>query len=246
MSTESSPWYKVAFSDLYRKVYAHRTIEEAQQHLPFLFSTAQLDPCPGLVLDLGCGTGRYAHLLKQKGISVIGLDYSQDLLAQARKDSSELPLIRGTMLQLPFQNSFSRVLSLFTSFGYFLSDYENSEVLGQMSGALQRNGLLYLDYLNPLPVSEAPWSDIQQGEYCIRSRKIIDTKNHTVVKSVTILKDSELLSSYEERVKLYSPQWFNEEAPKYGLKLRNLYGDYEGNPPTDTSPRRIYLFEKVS
>lgn len=41
------------------------------------------------ILDMGCGTGRHAILLAQRGYRVTGVDLSEGMLAEARKAASE-------------------------------------------------------------------------------------------------------------------------------------------------------------
>ncbi len=38
----------------------------------------------GLVLDLGCGTGKMTRLLKERGYDMIGVDLSEEMLSIAR------------------------------------------------------------------------------------------------------------------------------------------------------------------
>ncbi|MEN6479023.1 MAG: class I SAM-dependent methyltransferase [Anaerolineales bacterium] len=54
------------------------------------------------VLDLGCGTGHFTRWFGEQGLSVVGLDASAAMLAQARAISAELALLRGDMEHLPF------------------------------------------------------------------------------------------------------------------------------------------------
>jgi ubiquinone/menaquinone biosynthesis C-methylase UbiE len=51
-----------------------------------------------LVLDLGCGKGRFARELTRKGVRVVGLDLSAGMLSAA----VGLPTVRGTAHALPF------------------------------------------------------------------------------------------------------------------------------------------------
>jgi malonyl-CoA O-methyltransferase len=64
---------------------------------------AQLPPVAGRrVLDLACGSGRYARLLAQKhAASVIALDFSESMLRQV----AGAPCLRASMMQLPFASS---------------------------------------------------------------------------------------------------------------------------------------------
>jgi 2-polyprenyl-6-hydroxyphenyl methylase/3-demethylubiquinone-9 3-methyltransferase len=67
---------------------------------PRLLAIAQsLGSLPGLrLLDLGCGKGRFARSLRERGAQVIGLDVSAGMLAEA----TGLPRVRATARRLPF------------------------------------------------------------------------------------------------------------------------------------------------
>lgn len=55
----------------------------------------------GPVLNIGCGTGIEARELDALGVQTIGLDLSPGMLAVARAASPALPLMAGSMLDLP-------------------------------------------------------------------------------------------------------------------------------------------------
>lgn len=258
MPESQEPWFKAAFQSHYLDVYAHRTLEEAKAHLPRIIELAQLStsPCPsknsssdasisdGPILDLGCGNGRYSQLLQDLHYPVVGLDYSHDLLRDARSKSPDAPLVKGNMLELPFRACFSRVLSLFTSFGYFDQDEKNSAVLAQMSQALKSSGLLYLDFLNPTQVKASPWQWQDSGSYRMKSMKSIDPELNMVIKDIELYQNEQQVSSYQERVKLYDRAWFTSQAAEHGLECLNIYGDYEAQPYQIDSPRQIFIFRK--
>lgn len=53
------------------------------------------------VLDAGCGTGRIARYLVDRGLSVVGVDLSPGMLAMARRDHPDLELHEGSHTALP-------------------------------------------------------------------------------------------------------------------------------------------------
>jgi len=55
------------------------------------------------VLDVGCGTGTTAAFLEGRfGVLAVGIDFSTQLMTEARKGRPSLPLVRGDGACLPF------------------------------------------------------------------------------------------------------------------------------------------------
>jgi len=240
-----SPWFSKAFGSFYTEVYAHRNEAEAIAHLPQINQLAQLTQQPYSILDLGCGQGRYSHLLQQNGHRVTAVDYSFELLNLAKLNYPSLRLCRGNMLSLPFQPCFDRILSLFTSFGYFLDDADNSNVLREMHHCLKPKGLLYLDFLNAHLVTASSWEEKALGSYLQKSRKHLIKTQNVVRKDIELWREDKLVHQYFESVKLYPLKWFELQASHLGFDLQHVYGDYLGNPfDFKNSPRLILLLMK--
>ena len=55
------------------------------------------------VLDLGCGGGQDAQVLRRKGFRVAGMDLTAAFLRIAREAVPSLPLVRADMRELPFR-----------------------------------------------------------------------------------------------------------------------------------------------
>jgi demethylmenaquinone methyltransferase / 2-methoxy-6-polyprenyl-1,4-benzoquinol methylase len=54
------------------------------------------------VLDAACGTGDLAIIAANEGAHVTGLDFSEQMLARARRKAPGIDWLRGDLLQLPF------------------------------------------------------------------------------------------------------------------------------------------------
>lgn len=52
-------------------------------------------PAKGKVLELGCGTGVYTRWLKERGLAVMGMDISPEILKQARRRCPNVPFFEG-------------------------------------------------------------------------------------------------------------------------------------------------------
>jgi ubiquinone/menaquinone biosynthesis C-methylase UbiE len=112
-----------------------------------------LDLQPGMeVLDLGCGHGRIANRLAQRGARITALDATPLFLEYARRDATErgveVDYVSGDMRSLPWpEHRSERVISWFTSFGYF-DDTDNQKVVSEAHRVLRPDGRLLIENNN--------------------------------------------------------------------------------------------------
>lgn len=101
------------------------------------------------ILDLGCGSGRIAIKLAERGYKVTGLDWNKIAINLAKENDkmSLVEFLHEDYHQLNYKYKFNCVLSWYTSFGYF-SDSENNELLNKVFSALKSDGLFILDHPN--------------------------------------------------------------------------------------------------
>jgi SAM-dependent methyltransferase len=101
-----------------------------------------------LVLDAGCGTGRYAFELARGGYRVAGVDLSAALLGEARRRMIEggvcVPLARGSVTALPFAPRLDAVLCRGV-LNDLLDEGSRGEAFVSFAGALRRGGVLVCD-----------------------------------------------------------------------------------------------------
>ncbi len=71
---------------------------------PLLVKWLKCLPADARLLDLGCGGGRDADDLAQRGYRVVGLDRTSALLSAGRHRFPSLPLVRADLRDLPFQS----------------------------------------------------------------------------------------------------------------------------------------------
>ncbi len=71
-----------------------------------------LSPQPGeRILDVGCGTGQLTNLISQKGALVVGIDSSQEMIAQAQASYPGIEFQVMDALKLPFKENFDAIFS---------------------------------------------------------------------------------------------------------------------------------------
>jgi SAM-dependent methyltransferase len=237
-----SAWYEKSFGSDYLIVYKHRDMMGAYEEVKRMIDWLQL-PDHAEVFDLCCGMGRHSVALNDFGYRVTGMDLSTVLLTEARKldDQGKVKWIEGDMRKVPLNQTFDAVVNLFTSFGYFESDEENSQVLQEMSRLLKPNGKFIIDFLNPdyvisnlVPSSERFTDGVKIEE----SRSIED---QYVRKRIVIKEDLQQDRHYLEQVKLYRLPEFEVMLKQTNLRVDHVFGDYNQSPYVEASSPRLIL-----
>lgn len=119
----------------------------------------------GAILELGCGTGKHAQLLAEKGYHVHGIDMSEAMLREANERVAVLPPALGQKLSFAAGDVrnyatpqlFDAVISLFHVASYQTS---NDDLLAMMQTAtkhLKPGGVFLFDYwYGPAVLTDRP------------------------------------------------------------------------------------------
>ena len=246
MNSESSdrPWYETAFERDYLRVYAHRNEAAARTEAEFILARTPPES-RRRILDIACGAARHLVWFSSAAEFSVGVDRSADLLDAAATRlgplSTKVKLICADMRRLPFESEFTCATLLFTSFGYFQTDKENLTVIQQASKALKPGGVFWLDYINEphLRKNLQPHSTHTDGRRIIEQNRRI-TDDGRVEKQIRIVTDDgERI--VDESVKLYSRERIEQMFTQAGLTVKNVWGDFDGQPHTPNSPRLIIM-----
>ncbi|MBI5380162.1 MAG: methyltransferase domain-containing protein [Nitrospirae bacterium] len=138
--------------DAWHETPLGRLVEETEREAV----AALWRPRPGeRVLDVSCGTGRWALDLARQGAKVIAADFARTMLSvaagKAAGEGIRLPLLQSDLAALPFRTgTFDAVLCLLTL--EFLPDKQRG--LREMLRVLEPEGTLLLGVLTPW----SPWA----------------------------------------------------------------------------------------
>jgi SAM-dependent methyltransferase len=177
----SKPWFEEVFDEDYLRTLpfmrADQTLREAE------FISEALTSAPGSeILDVGCGYGRHAIELVQRGFNVTGLDLSLPLLIraadEAQRRSLSVNFVHADMREMAFENQFDGAYSMLTSFGYF-DEETNLRVAERIGRALRPGGRFLLDILNrDYVVADLPVRVWWEGTGCVVLEEV-DFNFHT-------------------------------------------------------------------
>jgi SAM-dependent methyltransferase len=245
-------WYREFFDDLYLRVYQPlEAPEQVRREVDFIVKALDL-PAGAKVLDLCCGQGRHSLELARRGFQVVGVDLSEALLYAARKraesEGLSVTFLHCDMREIDFADEFDAVINMFTSFGYLESEAEDEKVLGKVAQALKSGGKFLLDVVNRdrlvRDFQAREWHAADEGWLVLEERTFDHLSGRMETRWVCVARDGvryERLSS----VRLYTASELRTMLERAGLKVTNLFGDYDGSPYSWDSQRLIVVACKL-
>jgi ubiquinone/menaquinone biosynthesis C-methylase UbiE len=247
-----SAWYEDTFGRDYLSLYPHRNDEEARRDVSHILQLID-PPRNESLLDLCCGAGRHLAALRHAGfMNLTGLDLSADLLAEARsrldaESMNDIQLLQADMREIPGNELYRTIVSLFTSFGYFEDGNEDELVLQSAYQALSRNGTFLLDTLNRGHVLA---NLIPSEERELEGRRISIHRNITadslrVEKETRITQPGSPETTYRESVRMYKKAEIEDMLTRIGFIDIHFYGSLEGQVFSNTSSRMVFVAAKA-
>ena len=103
----------------------------------------------GLLLDLGCGTGKLTRLLAAEGYDMIGVDLSEEMLEIAleheMEDPKQILYLQQDMREFELYGTVKAIVSICDSMNYITEDEDLLEVFKLVNNYLDPEGVFIFD-----------------------------------------------------------------------------------------------------
>ena len=182
-----------------------------------------------LFLDVACGKGRHSKHIHQLGFNVHGIDLSEKSIKEASIFNNErLHFEQYDMREVYRSNYFDYAINLFTSFGYFDDLSDNQKAMDAIAKNLKKDGILVIDFMNAKKVC------LNLVEKEMKRVDHIDFYIERKIRSGFIQKDIQFTDKgkkhyFQEKVQALTLNDFSNLLQKAGLKIIDLWGNYEKN-----------------
>lgn len=145
MNADRDHWFEDVADHLGSAYLRYSFTKGTRQEIEFLVPALGLEP--GMrVLDVGCGPGRHAYALAERGIEVLGIDVSRRFVDLATAGAPPGAVFeRLDARHLPFDREFDAAICLCQgAFGLMTADCHDETVLAGIRSALRPGGRLAL------------------------------------------------------------------------------------------------------
>ncbi|MFT4523225.1 MAG: 2-polyprenyl-3-methyl-5-hydroxy-6-metoxy-1,4-benzoquinol methylase [Bacteroidia bacterium] len=243
---KTNEWYKTWFdSPYYHILYGHRDVEEARDFIAQLMSVFDLSP-NAHILDLACGKGRHSKTLNDLGYVVTGIDLSENSIEHARQfENDQLSFEVGDMRNVFQSNTYTMVVNLFTSFGYFDNHNDHLNVVKAVHTQLVADGYFVIDYLNTSKAANrigTGISDQINREGIVFNIKKFTDKNF-INKEISF-EVNEQPFQFTEQVWRWSENDLYKLLSENGFSIQTIYGDYQLNKFDPIESERLIMIAK--
>jgi SAM-dependent methyltransferase len=229
--------FNEAYASAYDVMYADKSNAAECDAVTALFDRCG-DGKISRILDLGCGTGRHAVEFAGRGFDVIGVDFSESMLARARERGNpgpgSLDFVQGDARTYRSAAPLDAVLMNFNVLGYMSSNDDFAAALETARANLRKGGLFVADFwYGPAVVIDPPGERLREiaanGSKLLRySRGTHDPDHQCIHIAIRVIEmqDDRIRSDTEEvhTMRYFFPLELDLALKSHGFRLASLTG----------------------
>ncbi len=211
---------------------------------------------PTLLLDLACGTGGFSNQFALRGVEVVGIDMSEDMLSAARENSAEL----GTDVlflcqraeELDLYGTVDGAVCCMDSINHITDIKTLHSAIEKVSLFLEKDCLFIFDVNTPYKHREILGNNTfvfeQDDVYCVWQNEYDEEKLQTQIYLDFFIEQQDgMYARFSEDFceRAYSRQELSKILCDCGFEILCVYDDMTENSTQDTSEREFYVAKKI-
>lgn len=210
----------------------------------------------GLVLDLGCGTGKMTRLLARNGYDMTGVDSSVQMLELALQQEEEtnysILYLHQDMREFELYGTVKAIVSTCDCVNYVTEEADLLQVFSLVNNYLDPGGLFLFDFNTVYKyadmVGDCTIADNrEEGSFIWENYYDEEEQINEYDLTLFIREESGLYRKYEENhyQRAYSIEQIKRLLAQSGLEFVAAYDDYTRNTATDISERICVVAREV-
>jgi SAM-dependent methyltransferase len=212
------------YSKYYDLVYQDKDYNAESDYLSSLIE--KYNSNTETILELGCGTGKHAKLLNDRGYEVYGIDLSETMLEQAKELGINCEL--ADVCTFKTDKNFDTILSLFHVASYQTTDEAILSYFNTASTHLNPGGVFIFDlWYKPAVLAQLPEKRIKELENSEIKVKRFCEPNHikedsVVEVSYNIEITDKKTGAIDQIAENHAMRYFSEDEIKYFAAKNNI------------------------
>lgn len=210
---------------------------------------------PTLMLDVACGTGAFSNLFSQKGIEVIGVDASEEMLGIARENSAFLQTDVLYLCQkaeeLDLYGTVDGAICCLDSVNHITDIKKLKTAFEKISLFMEKDSLFIFDVNTPYKhtdiLADNTFVIEEENIFCVWQNEYNKSKAVTDICLDFFVKDGEIYNRYSDSFseRAYSFEKLEEMLVAAGLEVQAIYEDMKYSPCPENAERAVFVAKKI-
>ncbi len=224
------------------------------------FYLSHIEKHGGPVLELACGTGRVTIPIARKGVEIVGLDNSGNMLARARekavKEKLNIQWVEADCRDFDLGRKFRAIIFPWNSLAHLLDRESVNACFSRVREHLADDGKFILEIWNPRPdfLASNPEARRLSTEYDDPDGRgkvtVTETSAYEAITQIMNIKwfykvgkePNEIVEKMN--VRMYFPEELDDILRNNGFEIESKFGNYDESPFTEASPRQLVVCVK--
>ncbi len=210
---------------------------------------------PHMLLDLACGTGSLSTALLDRGVDVIGVDVSEDMLAEAMEKSApysdRLMLLCQDMRALDLYGTVDGAVCMLDSLNHLTKTAEVGEVFRRLGLFIEKDGLFIFDvntpYKHEVVLGDNAFVYEQDDFFCAWQNRYLPHTKEVVMQLDFFVENGEGYDRYTEEIRerAYTEKTLRRLLEEAGFEVLAVYGERTEQPPAADEQRIVFVTKNL-
>jgi len=210
------------------------------------------------ILDVTCGPGLYCHELARRGYRVIGVDFAPAAIGYAREKAAEEGLnctfVQQDVRQMDFHEEFEAAILLYGQLNAFTKG-NAADLLRRVTKALVPGGCFIAEVHNMEYIDKEQYTDWEVsesslfGDYpqlCLHEQFWSEEEQAALDRYYVLNLETGEMEEYAVCEQGYTLEGYRALLARADLKVKQVYGGWDGHPASEADEWFILSSEKVA
>lgn len=240
------------FAAVYDSLMLNADYKKRAKYIEMLFK--KYGKMPTLMLDLACGTGEFSAAFARKGVEVIGVDMSEDMLSIAREkaydEGLDILYLCQSAGELDLYGTVDGAICCLDSLNHITKKSELEKAVQKVSLFLEKDCLFIFDVNTPYKHREILGNNTfvleSEDVYCVWQNEYAEKMQKTNITLDVFQEEDGVYTRFTEEFseRAYDMEYLKTVLMKKGFEVLGVFDDLTENPLNENSQRAIFVAKK--